>query len=89
MVDRRKLIRTVNTIRNEDPNFTVQRLVAQSGLLSREISYAKKSCWWETSAPTRCNFLQAGSRYGREIRENDQKVFCLVCTKQVSCSIFA
>ena len=36
---RRKLIRTINTIRNEDPNFTVQPLVAQSGLLSREISY--------------------------------------------------
>ena len=35
----RKLIRTINTIRNEDPNFTVQPLVAQSGLLSREISY--------------------------------------------------
>ena len=29
----------MNTIRNEDPNFTVQHLVAQSGLLSCEISY--------------------------------------------------
>ena len=46
----------------------------------------KKSCWWDTSAPTRCNFLQAGSCYGRGIRENDWKVF-LVCTEQVSCSV--
>ena len=27
----------------------------------------KKSCCWETSAPTCCNFLQAGSCYGRGI----------------------
>ena len=49
----------------------------------------KKSCWWETSAPTRCNFSQAGSCYGLEIRENDRKVFALVCTEQVSCSVLA
>ena len=29
----------------------------------------KKSCWWDTPAPTRCNFLQVGSCYGRGIYE--------------------
>ena len=37
--DRRKLIRTIKTLRDQDPNFTVKRLVAESGLLSRQISY--------------------------------------------------
>jgi hypothetical protein len=34
--DRRKLIRTIKTLRDQDPNFTVKRLVAHSG---RDISY--------------------------------------------------
>ena len=37
--DRRKLIRTIKTLRDKDTNFTVKRLVAHSGLLSRDISY--------------------------------------------------
>ena len=62
-----------------------EKVVGFTGYCER----VKKSCWWETSAPTRCNFLQAGSRYGRGIRENDRKVFCLVCTEQVSSSVLA
>lgn len=37
--DRRKLIRTIKTLRDQDPNFTVKRLLAHSGLLSEDISY--------------------------------------------------
>ena len=54
--DRRKLIRTINTSQNEDPNFTVQHLVAQSGLLSREISY--RTIYREVKAAG-FNFLSA------------------------------
>ena len=37
--DRRKLIRSIQTLRHEDPNFPVKQLLAESGLLSQEVSY--------------------------------------------------
>ena len=37
--DRRKLIRSIQTLRHDDPNFTVKQLLAESGLLSQEVSY--------------------------------------------------
>ena len=37
--DRRKLIRSIQTLRHEDPNFTVKQLLAKSGLLSQKVSY--------------------------------------------------
>ena len=37
--DRRELIRSIQTLRHEDPNFTVKQLLAESGLLSQEVSY--------------------------------------------------
>ena len=37
--DRRKLIRSIQTLRHEHPNFTVKELLAESGLLLQEVSY--------------------------------------------------
>ena len=76
----------MNTIRNEHPNFTVhdQRLVDQSGLLSREISY--RTIYREVKAAD-FNFLPA--RKKRVVTNRDRrkrKAVARECKKLLSTS---
>ena len=81
--DRRKLIRTINTIRNEDTNFTVQRLLAQSGPSSCEISY--HTIYREVKAAG-FNFLPVRKKGVVTNGDRSKKAFARECKKLLSTS---
>ena len=81
--DRRKLIRTINTIRNKDTNFTVQRLLAQSGPLSCEISY--RTIYREVKAAG-FHFLPVRKKGVVTNGDRSKKAFARECKKLLSTS---
>ena len=80
--DRRKLIRTIQTLRQEDPNFTVKQLLAESGLISRPVSY--RTIYREVKSAG-FNFLPARKKGVLTSRDRKKrKAFAKQCKKILS-----